>query len=126
MASQNKHTVDKVDMNDNDSLSLTLLEDARDNLVQQKLVKVLFIQATEETSNTMHSSCRPMPKSSRYQIRTSTKGYVSVIKRQKTCFRSALTELRLFHLGGGMLRFSLSGDNISEKNANKLTDQTKR
>lgn len=81
MASQNKRTVDKLDMNDNDSLSLTLLEDARDNLVQQKLVKVLFIQATEETSNTMHSSRRPMPKSSRYQIRTSTKGYISVIKR---------------------------------------------
>jgi len=105
VASQNKCTVDKLDMSNNDSLSLTPSEDTRDNLVQQKLVKVLLIQVTEETSkNTMHSSHQLIPRSSRYKIRISTKkGYISVIKRQKSRFRSAPTDLRLFHLGGGVL-----------------------
>lgn len=57
----------------------------------------------------MHSSRRPMPRSSRYQNRVSTKKcYTTVIKRQKSCFKRELTEFSLFHRGGGVLRQELS------------------
>lgn len=118
-------------MNDNDSLSLTPLEDAQDNLGSTEVGKsATYPGHWGDLKNTMHSSHWPMPESSWYKVRTSTKkGYISVIKRQKSCFRSAPTELRLFYLGGGVLRqecsIILRGQQFQKKNANKLTDQTK-
>lgn len=48
---------------------------------------------------------------------------ISVTERQKSCFRSAQRELRVFHLSGEVLRQEFSMI-TSEKIANSLTDQT--
>lgn len=110
-------TDDTLDVNDNDSLSLTL---KRCTTAQQKFVNMLLFQVRETSKNTMLSSCWPMPKSSCI----SRKCCISVTERQKSCFRSAKTELRVFHLSAGVLRqefFMIT----SVKIANSLTDQTK-